>query len=107
MVAPEILSVREFRAGLAGVLKQVNEPGGGPVLVGAHRKPEAVVMSVSQYEALREAAERRRAVESALGSLRAEGLEPTREGQELLEGIAEGRMTTAEARERILARYGT
>jgi hypothetical protein len=39
--------------------------------------------------------------------LRAEGLEPSPEGQELLEGIAEGRMTTAQARERILARYGT
>jgi len=88
-------------------LKRVNEPGGGPVLVGAHRKPEAVVMSVSQYEALQQAAERRRTVESALGSLRAEGLQPSPEGQELLEGIAEGRLTTAQARERILARYGT
>lgn len=85
MVAPEILSVRELRAGLAGVLKRVTEPG----------------------ETLQEAAERWRAVESALGSLRAEGLEPTPEGQELLESIVEGRMTTAQARERILARYGT
>jgi prevent-host-death family protein len=92
---------------LAGVLKRVNEPGGGPVLVGAHRKPEAVVMSVSQYEALQQAAERRRTVESALGSLRAEGLQPSPEGRELLEGIAQGRLTTAQARERILARYGT
>jgi hypothetical protein len=46
MAAPEILSVREFRAGLTGVLKQVQEPAADPVFVGAHRKAEAVVMSL-------------------------------------------------------------
>lgn len=90
---------------MADVLKRVQEPDSGPVFVGAHRKPEAVVMSVTQYEALQEAAERRRAVDSALGSLRADSLEPSREGLEMLDAIAEGQMTMAEARERILARY--
>lgn len=105
MDTPEVLSFREFRTSLAGVLKQVQEPSSDPVFVGAHRKPEAVVMSVRQYEALQASAERRQAVAEALASLRAEGLEPSDEGLEMLRTIAEGRMTTAEARNRTLARY--
>ncbi len=105
MQPPEVLSFREFRTGLAATLKRVQEPGSGPVFVGAHRKPEAVVMSVSHYRALLAAAERREAVVEALASVRAEGLEPSPEGLEMLEAIAEGRMSTGEARERTLARY--
>lgn len=106
MQPPEILSFREFRAGLAATLKRVQEPDSGPVFVGAHRKLEAVVMSVSHYRSLLAAAERREAVVEALASVRAEGLEPSPEGLEMLEAIAEGRMSTGEARERTLARYG-
>ncbi|MGH3813567.1 MAG: antitoxin VbhA family protein [Pseudonocardiaceae bacterium] len=40
-----------------------------------------------------------------MASVRAEGLEPSPEGLEMLEPIAEGRMSTDEARERTLARY--
>ncbi|WP_297504253.1 type II toxin-antitoxin system Phd/YefM family antitoxin [Pseudonocardia sp.] len=106
MAAPEILSVREFRTGLTAVIKQVQEPGADPVFVGAHRKPEAVIMSVSRYEQLqRAAALRREAVTEALASVRAEGLEPSAEGLDMFEAIAEGRMTVQEARERTLARY--
>jgi PHD/YefM family antitoxin component YafN of YafNO toxin-antitoxin module len=101
----EVLSFREFRTGLAATLKRVQEPDSGPVFVGAHRKPEAVVMSVSHYRSLLAAAERREAVAEALASVRAEGLEPSPEGLEMLEAIAEGRMSTDEARERTLARY--
>jgi PHD/YefM family antitoxin component YafN of YafNO toxin-antitoxin module len=57
-------------------LERVQEPGAGPVFVGAHRKPEAVVMSVSRYEELVAAAQRRADVDEALASVRAEGLEP-------------------------------
>lgn len=106
MHPPEVLSFREFRTGLAATLKRVQEPDSGPVFVGAHRKPEAVVMSVSHYRSLLAAAERREAVVEALASVRAEGLEPSPEGLEMLEAIAEGRMSTDEARERTLARYG-
>lgn len=105
MQPPEVLSFREFRTGLAATLKRVQEPDSGPVFVGAHRKPEAVVMSVSHYRSLLAAAERREAVAEALASVRAEGLEPSPEGLEMLEAIAEGRMSTGEARERTLARY--
>jgi prevent-host-death family protein len=106
VATPDVLSVREFRTGLTAVIKQVQEPGADPVFVGAHRKPEAVIMSVSQYEQLQQAAAlRREAVAEALASVRAEGLEPSPEGLDMFEAIAEGRMTVQEARERTLARY--
>jgi len=75
MRAPEVLSFREFRAGLAATLKRVQ--GEGPVFVGSHRKPEAVIMSVAHYRDLVEISERRAAVAEALASVRAEGLEPS------------------------------
>ena len=56
VAAPEVLSFREFRAGLAGVLDRVRRSPDAAVFVGAHRRAEAVLVSVEQYEALREAA---------------------------------------------------
>lgn len=105
MRPPEVLSFREFRAGLAATLKRVQAPGSGPVFVGAHRKPEAVVMSVSQYQELVDAAERRDAVAEALASVRAEGIEPSVEGLVLLEAIAAGEMTEEQAIEQLRQRY--
>ena len=102
---PEVLSVRELRAALAATLKRVRDPHGGPVFVGAHRKPEAVVMSVAHYRELVDAVERRDAVADALASVRAEGLEPSADGLAMLDEIAAGRMSTDEARQRTLARY--
>ncbi len=105
MRPPEVLSFREFRAGLAATLKWVQAPGNGPVFVGAHRKPEAVVMSVSQYQQLVEAAERRAAVAEALASVRAEGLEPSAEGLALLEAIATGEMNEDQAIDQLRQHY--
>lgn len=105
MQTPEVLSFREFRAGLAATLKRVQAPGGGPVFVGAHRKAEAVVMSVEQYRELTDERERREAVAEALASVRAEGLEPSPTGLAQISAISAGSMTTADARERTLARY--
>lgn len=73
MKPPEVLSFREFRAGLAATFKHVPAEDGEPVFVGAHRKPEAVVMSVSHYQHLLEVSERREAVAQALVSVRVEG----------------------------------
>ena len=101
---PKVLSFREFRTELAATLKRVQRDN-TPVFVGAHRKPEAVLMSVSHYQSLVEAASRREAVTEALASVRAEGLEPSAEGLEMLEAIAAGRMSAAQAREHALARY--
>ncbi|MBW0115565.1 type II toxin-antitoxin system Phd/YefM family antitoxin [Pseudonocardia abyssalis] len=105
MLLPQVLSFREFRAGLAATLKQVQEPDAEPVFVGAHRKPEAVVMSVSHYQHLRDRAERREAVEAALASVRAEGLEPSALGHRLLSEVAVGRIGTDEMRSRLTEHY--
>jgi prevent-host-death family protein len=105
VAVPEVLSFREFRAGLAGVLGRVRQSQDEVVFVGTHRKPEAVIMSVEQYEALQEAAERQHAVAAALASVRAEGLEPSAEDLELFAAVAAGQLTTDELRARVLSRY--
>jgi prevent-host-death family protein len=103
MRTPEVLSFREFRAGLAATLKRVQ--GEGPVFVGSHRKPEAVIMSVAHYRDLVEISERRAAVAEALASVRAEGLEPSEVGLRGLAAISDGTLTTDEFREEILRHY--
>jgi PHD/YefM family antitoxin component YafN of YafNO toxin-antitoxin module len=103
VVVPEVLSVREFRAGLAATIARVS--AGAPAFVGAHRKPEVVLMSVEQYEALVRSAERREAVAEALASVRAEGLEPSLDALEMLEKIASGELEEEEGIERLRARY--
>jgi len=103
MRTPEVLSFREFRAGLAATLKRVQ--GEGPVFVGPHRKPEAVIMSVAHYRDLVEISERRAAVAEALASVRAEGLEPSEMGLRGLAAISDGTLSTDEFREEILRHY--
>lgn len=49
MAVPRILSVREARAGLTQVMKDVREPGADPIYVGAHRKPEVAIVSADRY----------------------------------------------------------
>lgn len=105
MSVPAVMSFREFRAGLAGALDQVRRSPGAVVFVGPHRRAEAVLVSVEQYEALLEASERQRAVAAALASVRAESLEPGTEDLALFASVAAGEMTTDELRERILAPY--
>ena len=105
VAVPEVLSFREFRAGLAGVLGRVRQSQDEVVFVGTHRKPEAVIMSLEQYQALQEAAERQHAVAAALASVRAEGLEPSAEDLALFAAVATGQLTTDELRARVLGRY--
>lgn len=100
---PEVLSFSEFRAGLATAIKRAHESG--PVFIGSHRRAEAVVMSVQQYEELTQAAERRYAMAEALASARVEGLEASPEGFHLLNAVAAGDLSADAAREQILARY--
>jgi prevent-host-death family protein len=102
---PEVLSFREFRAVLAAVLERVRRSPDSVVFVGAHRRPEAVVVSVEQYEALQEASERQHAVAAALASVRAEGLEPSPEDLALFVAVAAGELSTDELRDRVLSRY--
>jgi PHD/YefM family antitoxin component YafN of YafNO toxin-antitoxin module len=105
MSVPEVLSFREFRAGLAATLERVKQSPEAAVYVGAHRKPEAVIVSVERYQAMQEAADRQRAVAAALASVRAEGLEPSAEDLELFVSVAAGTLSTDELRERVLGRY--
>ena len=62
-------------------------------------------MSVEQYEALVRAARQREAVAEALASVRAEGLEPTWDGLELLERLAGGEVAGDEAIEALRRRH--
>lgn len=103
MRTPEVLSFREFRAGLSATLKRVQ--GEGPVFVGAHRKPEAVIMSVAHYRDLVEMSERRAAVAEALASVRAEGLEPGPDDLGLFTALAGGEISTGQLRDEVLRRY--
>jgi prevent-host-death family protein len=102
---PEVMSVSEFRAGLAEALKRVQDPEGDPVFVGSHRKPEAVVMSVAQYERLTDAAAWREAAEDSLASVRAEGLEPSPEARAVLEQVAAGRLSEEQAIMQLVQRH--
>ncbi|MEJ2868547.1 type II toxin-antitoxin system prevent-host-death family antitoxin [Actinomycetospora sp. OC33-EN08] len=100
MERAEVLSVREFRAGLAEAIRTVREEG--PVFVGSHRRAEAVLMSIEQYDELRGVARRPQvprwvAVEEAVASVRAEGLEPSAEGMAVLESVATEEMGEDEA----------
>lgn len=106
MEPPEVLTLREFRGSLASTLERVQSSGADPVFVGAHRKPSAVVMSVEHYRSLVDAAQRRAHVAEAIASVRAEGLEPGPDGLARLNDVADGRITTADARAAVLARYG-
>lgn len=99
---PEVLSFREFRAGLAAALRRVQA---GPVFVGSHRKAQAVVMSVQQYQELVEASQRREAVSEALASVRAEGVEPSPPARALLTAVADGELTEEQAVERLRRHY--
>ncbi|MFB9385263.1 antitoxin VbhA family protein [Pseudonocardia petroleophila] len=62
-------------------------------------------MSVSHYQHLRDRAERREAVEEALASVRAEGLEPSALGHRLLSEVALGRISTDEMRRQLTEHY--
>lgn len=105
VAVPVVMSFREFRTGLAGVLDRVRRSPSVAVYVGSHRRAEAVLVSVEQYEALLETSERQHAVAAALASVRAEGLEPNGEDLALFVEVAAGGLTTDELRERVLSRY--
>jgi PHD/YefM family antitoxin component YafN of YafNO toxin-antitoxin module len=76
MEIPEVVTVSDARARLSRILTDLSESGADadPVLIGAHRKPQGVLLSVEAFEALSGRAARRAAVASATGSIEAEGL---------------------------------
>lgn len=100
----EVLSVSELREHLADAMSQVRTSADAPVFVGRHRRVEAVLLSADRYAQL-VAEERRAAMASAMGSVRAEGLELDPFGEAVLREVADGTLTTQEARARLLANY--
>lgn len=94
---PRVLTMRELRQGLAGVVEELS--AGGEVFAGSHRRPEVVLMSVRQYERL--TAAQRRAVESATASMQMEGLPPTAVEVDAARELAAGRIDFAEYRRRV------
>ena len=69
VVMPQVLTMRELRQGLSGVVAEVL--AGEAVFAGSHRKPEVVLISVRRYEQL--ISDRQRVVDSAAGSLQIDG----------------------------------
>jgi len=101
---PEVLSVSELREHLAEAMTQVRSASAEPVFVGRHRRAEAVLLSADRYAQL-VAEERRAAVASAIGSVRAEGLELDEFGENIMQDVARGALTPHEAQSQILAHY--
>lgn len=99
-----MLSISELRGHLADAMTQVRACADTPVFVGRHRRPEAVLLSVDRYAQL-VAEERRAAVASAMGSVRAEGLDVDPHGEAVLREIAEGTLTPSDARAQLVAHY--
>jgi hypothetical protein len=82
MQQPEVVTVRDARKNISRILSDLQVAGSEaePIFIGAHRKPEGVLLSIEAYRelaALRERFRRGAAVASAWGSLRAESLEPS------------------------------
>jgi len=92
----ETLSVREAREQLPTVLARFREGDRTPVGVGAHRKMEAIIVPVEVFDDL--IATRTRALASARGSLRAEGLVAPSEAEEVMNRWANGEISNAQMR---------
>ncbi|MFL6055677.1 MAG: antitoxin VbhA family protein [Actinoallomurus sp.] len=75
------------------------------MIFGSQRKPEAVLLPYAAYEEFVEYRRRRRALDMADGSLRAEGLTPTAETVERAERWAGGEISGTDMCEETLRHY--
>jgi hypothetical protein len=107
MRVPEVVTVSAARSGLSRILSDLSEAGpeAEPVLIGAHRKAQAVLLSVEAYERLTELADRREAAASVTGSLHAEGLKPSPAALADTQAYVNGEISDDELVARALARY--
>jgi PHD/YefM family antitoxin component YafN of YafNO toxin-antitoxin module len=76
-----------------------------PVLIGAHRKPQGVLLSVEAFEALSGRAARRTAVASATGSIEAEGLQASNASDRDTEAYVTGDLDVDTLVARAIARH--
>jgi hypothetical protein len=125
---PLVHPLAEVREQLSQVVATFRAEGEGaqPVVFGAHRKPEAVLLSyqayrggyeafeelhklyrdlLRAYENLAEGAERARSVAAGFGSVRVEGLEPTPDAVTRSERFIRGEITAEEAYAETLRQY--
>ena len=101
MTRQEVLGVAEARKQLPDLLAGFSRGSADSVFLGAHRKAVGVLLPVKVYDELR--GERDQAVDDAVGSLRAEGLEPSSVATELAGLFAQGRITAGQMEAMLLA----
>ncbi|MBT2488212.1 type II toxin-antitoxin system Phd/YefM family antitoxin [Streptomyces sp. ISL-96] len=106
---PEVVTVSDARAGLSRILADLEHGGATaePVLIGAHRKPQGVLLSVEVYEALQGRTARRAVVESATASLALEGLRASAESDRDAEAYVNGELNAEEAVALAVARHSS
>ncbi|GAB2800025.1 hypothetical protein GCM10027073_35050 [Streptomyces chlorus] len=107
MEIPEVVTVSDARARLSRILTDLSESGADaePVLIGAHRKPQGVLLSVEAFESLSGRAARRGAVASATGSVEAEGLHPSEASDHDTEAYVRGDLDADTLVARAIARH--
>ncbi|MFI8303110.1 type II toxin-antitoxin system Phd/YefM family antitoxin [Streptomyces sp. NPDC085927] len=107
MEIPEVMTVSDARARLSRILTDLSESGAGadPILIGAHRKPQGVLLSVEAFEALSGRAARRAAVASATGSIEAEGLHASEASDHDTEAYMKGDLDADTLVARAVARH--
>lgn len=101
MARHDVLGVAEARKQLPELLARFSRGSADSVFVGPHRKAVGVLVPVQVYDELR--GERERAVDDAVGSLHAEGLEPSSVATELADLFARGRITARQMEAMLLA----
>jgi hypothetical protein len=100
----ETLSVREAREQLPSLLERFRSGDRRAVFLGAHRRMEAVMLPIDVYDELMQ--RRRRALDQAWASVRAEGLEPPGEIEVIVERWVHGEITAEEMERQVGALYG-
>ena len=107
MEIPEIVTVSDARARLSRILADLSDagPDANPVVIGAHRKPQGVLLSVEAFEVLSERATRRAALASATGSVEAEGLRTSGAADRDAEAYARGALDADTLVSRAVGRY--
>jgi len=107
MVIPEVVTVSDARNHLSRLLAALSKAGSSasPVLIGPHRKPQGVLLSVPAYEALLDLQNRGMAVASASGSLAAEGLRMSSEAERQTDEYVQGNISAEQLVAQTIARY--
>jgi len=101
MARHDVLGVAEARKQLPELLAGFSRGSADSVFVGSHRRAVGVLVPVRVYDELQGG--RRQAVDDAVGSLRAEGLEPSSVAAELADLFAQGRITAGQMEAMLLA----